>query len=145
MTPASVGVTLNNLPLNLTLDVPAASAKLANYSYYAELTNITYSLILKSEIITLLIYGQPSGAAQPNATTTAATTTAPSTTIMPTTTVSAAPTSTAAMPQATYPASSYLAYCETAAVIIIIAVVAYELLKGVKRKKDSEFQGLDNT
>jgi hypothetical protein len=86
ITSTGAGVTVNNQTFNLTLNNPVAFIDPNSYTYYVELTGISYL-----HTITLLIYGQPNQpifvpAAPANAT--AANTPAqeqPSTSITPTT------------------------------------------------------------
>jgi hypothetical protein len=93
ITPTSAGITANNKAYNLTVGSPVALMDPNNYTYYAELTDISYLPILHT--ITLLVYGQPN---------TPITTTI--TTPIPTATVPTIPTTTIPPPTTTVPAST---------------------------------------
>ncbi len=138
ITPTSAGITVSNSTASqsytLSLNSPVAIIDPNNYTYYAELTSLSYLPILHT--INLLVYGQPNQQifvpAPANATnaTTSNTPpqTPPATTVIPTTTMPAA--AAVAVTPTTYN-SNYLL------VAIIVVIVVIVLLSIYYRNKES--------
>jgi hypothetical protein len=125
ITPTSAGITANNKAYNLTVDSPVALVDPNNYTYYAELTAISYLPILHT--ITLLVYSQPN---TPVTTTTSTTTAPPTTTITrPTTTLPATTTAAPTPPTSSIPTPPPSRGAASALLIgIIIVVIAVVLV-----------------
>ena len=91
VTPTSAGISINCNPFSLPMDVPTLFLNESGYSYYAELTGVSYLPLTQS--ITLLVYRHPN-MVPPMTSTTSTTTTVPttsSTSLSSTTTVAQVP------------------------------------------------------
>ena len=138
ITPTSAGITANNKAYTLTLDNPTVLADPNNYTYYAELTGISYLPI--QHTITLLVYGRPNTPistqiAQP----------APNT-IVPTTTI-ILPTATTIQPtSSTIPANTVVSSNTPSSnvtllpigIIIIIAVLGLVYYQATRKGRKPE-------
>lgn len=139
ITPTSAGITISNATTSqnytLTPNNPTVVVDPNNYTYYAELTNLTYTPILHS--INLILYGQSNAPLiSPATPPSTATTTIPPTTTIPSTVTTTIPTTmstvptTSITPTTTVPqtliASPYIPIGIGVAVVLAIAAgIAY--------------------
>ncbi len=140
ITPTTAGITVTNATTSSTYTLSVNNPTLiigpAGYSYYADLTGISYLPILHT--LTLQIYEQPNVVPAAPSTTTVPTTTVATTTVsttIPTTVLTTVPTTTI-LPKPTVPpaAATYLiiAVVVIAAIILIILYMTTRNRKGRK-------------
>ena len=139
ITPTNVGITANGQTYNLTIGSTVTLVDPNNYTYYAELSAISYLPI--EHTTTLLVYGQPNKPAAATTTIPATTTVSPTaktTTVLPTPTVS---------PTSSVPATATGTSSQTSAsrnteyalgglviIVIIIIIAAMALSRGRGKK-----------
>ncbi len=150
ISPTDVGVTISNSTTsqsyNLTLDNPVVIVDPNNYTYYAELVNLTYLPILDSA--TVLMYGapnQPAASGSSNASTaqvnTATVQSQPAATTIPATTT-ILPAATAAAPQntnsTTSSSNSYLIVIALVVVVVVLVMAFSRMGRKGKRQQNKE-------